>query len=138
MQVLPMQEKLDYKLIAPCGMNCAVCYVHLKKRKPCKGCLCDDMDKPERCKSCAIKSCVKDKGATYCFQCSDFPCKKIVNLDKSYQKRYQVSLLENSQKIRDNGFECFLISEKERWKCPGCGGIISLHDKECSECGSKE
>jgi rubrerythrin len=28
-----------------------------------------------------------------------------------------------------------LLEEKEKWTCAQCGGIISLHDSACSECG---
>ena len=124
-------------MFAPCGMNCLICYVHLKKKKPCKGCLCDDVDKSERCKNCEIKNCAKEKGIIYCFKCENHPCKRIINLDKSYQKRYQVSLIDNSKIINDNGFEFFFKKEKKRWNCSECGGVISLHDKECSECKKK-
>jgi len=132
-----MPEKIVASMFAPCGMNCMVCYVHLKKKKPCNGCLCDDTDKPERCKVCEIKNCAKEKGFIYCYHCADFPCKRISNLEKSYQKRYQVSLIDNSKTIMANGFEYFFEKEKERWQCTECGGVVSLHDKECSECGGK-
>ena len=132
-----MPEIIDINMFAPCGMNCLVCYVHLKKKKPCSGCLCDNVDKPKRCKNCEIKNCVKEKGIIYCFKCENYPCKRIINLEKSYQKRYQVSLIDNSKKINDNGFESFLKKEKMRWNCSECGGVISLHDKECSECRKK-
>src|SRR4030042_3165397 len=102
-----MPENIDKIMFAPCGMNCMVCYVHLKKKKPCSGCLCSDAGKPERCKFCEIKNCAQEKGFIYCFKCKTFPCKRIKNLEKSYQTRYQVSLIDNSKIISDNGFDCF-------------------------------
>jgi transposase len=30
-----------------------------------------------------------------------------------------------------------LSEEKEKWTCSNCGGIISLHDRACSECGKE-
>lgn len=131
-----MPGKIDNVMFSPCGVNCMVCYVHLKKKKPCKGCLFDDLDKPERCKSCEIKNCAKEKGLIYCFECTDFPCKRIVYLDKSYQKRYKVSLIENSKETHSQGFEYFFNKERKKLACSKCGGIISLHDKDCSECGN--
>lgn len=121
-------------MFAPCGMNCKVCYKHLKPKKSCKGCLSSDDDKPEHCKKCNIKNCVKEKGITYCFECADFPCKQIKNLDKSYIKRYGVSLVQNGITVKNDGLECFMMKEKEHWTCKKCSGIISLHDAECSEC----
>ena len=124
-------------MIAPCGMDCMACYVHLKKKKPCEGCLCDGPNKPERCRSCKIKTCAQERDLLRCHECEDFPCKLINNLDKSYQKRYQISLIENSLNINKKGLESFFKDEKKRWTCKECGGIISLHDKICSECDKK-
>lgn len=122
-------------MFAPCGMNCMVCYVHLKKKKPCSGCLGDDINKTKRCMSCAIKMCAQARGMTHCYPCADFPCKRINNLEKSYQKRYQVSLIENSRLVSGQGFEVFFQKEQLRWTCTECEGVISLHDQVCSECG---
>jgi hypothetical protein len=54
----------DY-LFAPYGMNCMVCYVHLKNRIPCNGCLGDDFQKPERFISCKAKKYANEKVVTY-------------------------------------------------------------------------
>lgn len=85
-------EKMDTAMFAPCGMNCLVCYKHCYHKKPCAGCLNSDMGKPEHCRKCKIKDCIKGKGLSYCFECPDYPCKLIKNLEKSYNKRYQASL----------------------------------------------
>lgn len=120
--------------LAPCGMNCLVCYAHLKKKRPCSGCLCDGPDKPKRCTQCKIRSCAKKNGTTYCFKCAEFPCKKISSLEKSYNKRYQSSLIDNNKMVNDHGLEFFYKNAKKRWTCPSCGGVVSLHDKKCSDC----
>jgi ribosomal protein S27AE len=57
------------------------------------------------------------------------------NLDSSYKKRYQVSLIENIGSSRNNGISAFLESERTRWKCRYCDGVVSLQDKICSNCG---
>jgi len=134
---MKMPEMIEIIMFAPCGMDCMVCYVHLKKKKPCGGCLGDDIHKTERCKSCEIKDCANKRGYIYCYSCDEFPCKRINNLDKSYLKRYQVNLIGNSRTVYDAGFESFFIKEKERWICSECGGVVSLHDKICSECGKR-
>ena len=124
------KENIDTIMFAPCGMNCMVCYKHCYHKKPCAG-------KPEHCRKCAIKDCVRDKGLSYCFECSGYPCKKIKNLEKSYNKRYQASLMENSGFVRQYGLERFMEQQKEKYTCTKCGGIISIHDRECSECQEK-
>lgn len=134
---MKMPSKIDDYFFAPCGINCMVCYVHLKDKKPCAGCLGDDISKPERCKSCKIKSCATEKGFKHCFECSDFPCVQIKNLDRSYRKRYNTSLIENSRKVQEIGLVAFLSTEREKWTCGECSGVISLHDAECSHCHKK-
>jgi hypothetical protein len=134
---MKMPNKIETSMFAPCGMNCMVCYVHLKKKKPCGGCLCEYINKPDRCNTCKIKMCAQNKGFTYCFDCNEFPCKQIKTLEKSYQKRYKVSLAENGEQAKEKGLVAFMEKERNRWTCEICGGVISLHDKECSECGKK-
>jgi len=61
----------------------------------------------------------------------------IKRLDKSYRQRYQVSLIENALRLETIGARQFMIEEREKWTCPACGGVISLHDRVCSECGKR-
>lgn len=76
------KESIDTIMFAPCGMNCMVCYKHCYHKKPCAGCLNGDTGKPEHCRKCKIKDCVCQKGLFYCFECFNFPCKLIKNLEK--------------------------------------------------------
>lgn len=128
------EEKIDPAMFAPCGMNCMVCYKHCYHKNPCAGCLNSDLGKPKHCRQCQIKDCIIEKGLTYCFECPAYPCKLIKNLEKSYNNRYQASLIENSEDVLKRGLEMFMATQKEKFTCPTCGGIFSLHDRECSEC----
>ena len=132
-----MPGKIESDMFAPCGMNCMVCYKHCYHKKPCAGCLNSDRGKPEHCRKCRIKDCTAGKNITYCYECSDFPCKQIKSLEKSYNSRYHASLLENSNDVKEHGMEVLLEKHRRKYKCPNCGGIISLHDAECSECQHK-
>ncbi len=132
-----MPKRIDESMFAPCGINCIACYKHLtntKRKKPCQGCLKDDTNKPLHCRKCNIKACVKEKGLVYCYTCEDFPCKLIKRLEKSYTTRYQVSLIDNSKKVKETGLTAFMKIDRVRWTCPDCQGIISQHDQVCSKC----
>lgn len=129
------EEKLNETMFAPCGMNCLVCYKHCYHKKPCYGCLQSDDGKPEHCRKCKIKDCVKEKTLQYCFECWEYPCKRLKYLEKSYRTRYGASLYENSLFVKENGLTKFMERQKQKYTCPECGGTISLHDRECSECG---
>ncbi len=130
-------ENIDKAMFAPCGMNCMVCYKHCYHQKPCAGCLNSDSGKPEHCRKCRIKDCIKEKELIYCFECLDYPCKLIKHLEKSYKQRYRESLMENSAFVQEQGLESFMKMQKEKYTCSKCGGIISIHDRECNECQEK-
>lgn len=124
----------EEKMIAYCGMNCAYCYAHHKKKKPCLGCRLSDEGKPEHCRKCKIKDCANEKDVLFCYDCSDYPCVVIKRLDKSYRTRYNESLISFMQVINEKGMDYYLKFEKERLKCPECSGTLNIHHKKCSEC----
>lgn len=45
--------------------------------------------------------------------------------------------MENSEFVRQHELEAFMEQQKEKYTCSKCGGIISMHDRECSECQEK-
>ena len=124
-------------MIAPCGMNCALCIGHIRDKKPCSGCLGDDLHKPYHCVICKIKHCeeLKDQKQKYCYVCRKYPCVRLRQLDKRYRTRYGMSMIENLDYLRDNGVKKFIIHEKKRWKCKECGGIVCVHREDCINCG---
>lgn len=131
---MKMPEYIDSEMFAPCGMNCLVCYRHCYHKKPCEGCLRNDRGKPEHCRRCRIKDCIREKSVCYCYQCPDYPCRQIKALEKSYNTRYHASLVDNSRAVKEQGVAAFLKKQREIYTCPMCGGVMSIHDAECSEC----
>jgi len=139
-----MKEKTGYppslitaEMIAPCGMNCALCIGFLRERRPCAGCNGDDTHKPKHCVECAIRHCEEmgqDAGG-FCTSCSTLPCARLKRLDKRYVAKYGMSMLENLKAIERLGLERFVEQERDRWTCPGCGSLICVHQEECMVCG---
>ena len=123
-------------LIAPCGMNCRLCIAFTRKKKPCAGCNGDDTNKPYHCVVCTIKKCesVQASPSGLCTDCEK-TCRRLKDLDKRYRAKYHMSMLENLSYIKENGMEAFLKREEERWSCPECGRIVSVHRDECPSCG---
>ena len=96
-----MPDRIGKEMLAPCGFDCIVCYRHLKPKGFCRGCLTDDeAGKTAHCRACNIKECAKGKKIVYCFECSEFPCKALENMDRNYVKRYGVSLVNNGARAR--------------------------------------
>ena len=124
-------------MFAPCGMNCMVCCRHCAHRRPCAGCLGGDAGKPAHCRACAIKDCAASKDLSHCYLCEAYPCPRVKRLEKSYNTRYGASLVEHGRSVREGGLAAFLERQKARFTCPACGGVVSLHDGACSECGRR-
>ncbi len=130
---------LKSSLLAPCGMNCGLCYAFRREKNKCPGCNYESENKPKYCISCSIKNCelLKKSGGKFCFSCEKYSCKRLKELDKRYRTKYGMSMIENLNTIRDIGIRGFTRSEKEKWACPNCGNTISVHRKDCLNCGAE-
>lgn len=129
-------------LIAPCGMNCALCIRYqsqkhdLKKRgfhrKYCPGCIPRGRHCLYMGDACVL---VGEGRVRFCFECPDFPCKRLRALDRRYRAKYHTSMIENLKFIRDNGISEFLGEQEKNWRCETCGGEICCHNGLCLACG---
>jgi hypothetical protein len=135
-------ETTDQDLIAPCGMNCGVCSAYLARANNlrekgfrisyCAGCL-------PRGRNCVFmqQQCERlGKGLVrFCYECDDYPCRRLKALDKRYRTKYHLSQIENLEFIEEHGMAAFLEREAAKWRCPECGGVICCHKGLCLNCG---
>lgn len=127
----------DSNLIAPCGMNCAICLGYQREKNKCPGCRETDAYESSCGRKCIIRSCetLKINNWSYCSDlCEKFPCIRLKNLDKRYKTKYGMSMIENLENIKKFGVEKFVKSEQERWKCPKCGELLCVHRDFCLKC----
>ncbi len=134
-------QKFTPELIAPCGMNCGICKAYLaysrgvpyKKGEVthCSGCLV-------RNKNCAFikRDCPKEVGKLirFCYECAEMPCKNLAKIDELYSARYGMSMVDNLKEIKAKGMDVFLKSQEEKYRCPSCGDVVSVHDGKCYAC----
>lgn len=127
-------------LIAPCGMNCGICYAYLREKNKCPGCRFFNTTKPISIARCKIKNCkyFKNSKIQFCFECDNFPCENLKHLDKRYRTKYRMSEISNLENIKKYGIRKFIKNEKKRWSCLKCGGIICVHKGCCYDCGKKK
>ena len=141
--ILPIESRKESQytnsmmIIAPCGMNCALCMAYTRKKNVCPGCYGDRSLMSKSCAQCKIRACAETTLGVqrFCFECAEYPCARIKHIDKRYRTKYGMSMIENLENIRLLGLEAFIAREQERWKCPGCGGLICVHRKSCIYCG---
>ena len=112
--------------LAPCGINCARCAAHLRRRDPCPGCNSKTDQRPKFA-TCRLRNCSTRKGA-FCFRCPDFPCARLQHLDKRYRLKYRTSEIANLEFIRDHGIKAFLKKETAEGMPGGC--ILCMHDNK--------
>lgn len=129
----------DKALIAPCGMNCAICSRYLAfrnqiQKKGCQG--CREGEKEWAClkKKCIGSNTIKNNNIEFCFSCTQYPCKKLKAFDRRYVKNYRMSVIENLEKIKRDGIMAFVLEQTEKYKCPKCQDLISIHNQKCFRC----
>ncbi len=126
-------------LIAPCGMNCAICskylvYVNKLKRSQCAGCRTGQ----GTCAYLFAKCTGENKDSTcnrvFCFECRKYPCSEIQRMDKRYKKNHRMSVVDNLTTIKKRGIDTFIKEQYEKYHCSECNGLISIHNGKCFKC----
>ena len=121
-------------LIAPCGMNCALCQAYQGKGLVCHG--CGHGSERKACQNCSIRKCENKK--TFCFECAEYPCRRLKALDKRYRAKYYMSMLENLAYIQENGLDQFIRQQEERYRCSRCGKLRTVHQDYCLYCAEMD
>jgi hypothetical protein len=133
---------MNENLIAPCGMNCSLCIAYMFNkydlnkegfhRKYCPGCI----DRGKNCTFYLGKKCdlIATGKIRFCYECDTFPCDGLKRLDKRYKTKYNLSMIDNLNYIKENGMEQFIAKEKNKWKCSDCGDLICCHNGLCLNC----
>jgi hypothetical protein len=136
---LDLNEQAKILLIAPCGMNCGICLAYLRSTNTCSGCRIEISTKPKTRTHCKIKNCrfFKDSDSMFCYDCNEYPCKTLKQLDKRYRTKYHMSMIENLDNIKALGLNTFVRNEQARWQCHECGGVICVHKGFCLTCEAK-
>jgi len=132
---------ISQELIAPCGMNCAICsrylaYVYNLKRSQCIGC----RPRKEKCAylfaKCTGLNHASKGNAAFCFECGYYPCKQINRMDDRYRNNYNMSMKDNLAYIKKMGVGKFIEEQFKKYRCSKCGSLISIHNRKCFNCDS--
>lgn len=140
---------LNKELLAPCGLYCGVCGIYtahqnqdakLKSKLAalysmntddihCQGCL--SAEPFGYCTVCVIKSCTREKNYEGCYQCSDFPCSRILDFPFEAAKNEMLRAVPQWQEL---GTERWVEAEESRHRCPHCGTPFFRGARRCRQC----
>ncbi len=126
-------------ILAPCGINCSLCMAYLREKNVCTGCRMNGGHKSRSCMSCSIKNCelLAETVSGYCYECAEYPCDRLKRLGKRYKMKYHTDIFANFDMIREYGVEHLIRLDREKWRCPDCGGTVCMHRGYCLKCGDK-
>lgn len=125
--------------IAPCGINCGTCRAHLRERNKCYGCRTSTGTEIPHCSKCVIRNCelLTKTSSEFCYECKEFPCARLTNIDKRYKAKYRTSLIQNLHVLSIIGMDDYLRQEMIKWTCKQCGSVLSVHNTRCLKCGKE-
>jgi hypothetical protein len=130
---------ISESLIAPCGMNCAICsrylaHINNLKRSKCTGCRASKKTCTYLFKECGGPKNNSTDNPAFCFECDRYPCEQIDRMDKRYILGYGMSIKENLEYIRKYGVAKFTREQYRKYHCQRCLGMISIHNRKCFKC----
>lgn len=91
---------------------------------------------------CRLRTCaLEKKGVDFCVYCDEFPCKLLRNFADSHKDDprygYRAEVIDNLLRLKEKGLGLFIESQKNKWECPECGGVICFYYYGCRDCGYK-
>ena len=138
MIIMPRTDPAILKpdLIAPCGMNCALCLAFQRSKNTCCGCREDNPDKVKTRELCTIRNCetIRNNTSHFCYECTIMPCKRLKQLDTRYRNKYGMSMIDNLSEIKEDGIVSFIDHQKTKYTCNTCKGLICVHRSRCLNC----
>jgi hypothetical protein len=146
-------------LVGICGIYCGTCphYVapriqdeaYLKETSRetgnsaeeirCDGCLSERVYRD--CIDCrhGFRRCAREKNVTWCFQCADFPCRRLrdfLDIHVVNGVSHHAGLIEELQTMKDQGIDAWIEKQEEAGRCGECGKRLYWYELQCSSCRS--
>lgn len=148
---MSLETTTDINIAAVCGLFCGACSVFIATQEDpvrlaaiaqklnqtveetaCNGCRSDNVS--GHCSHCAFRECASQKGILFCSECSEFPCKELVDFQAKMPHR--IELWESLDLIKKEGLESWHKKMITDYSCKSCHTINSAYDFSCRSCGS--
>jgi len=148
------------QLVGICGIYCGTCPYYLAGRENdqeqlarlsqlegvpiedlhCDGCLSDRL--APHCVGCraGFRGCADQKQVTWCFQCPDFPCRRLEDFREIHVVNgisHHARVIEELTFLKERGLETWLAQQDQGGRCPRCGKRLYWFTRHCPVCQSR-
>jgi hypothetical protein len=145
------------ELIGICGIYCGTCprylaprdndIAYLKKASQesglpmeairCDGCLSNNVF--PACRDCrhGFRRCAGEKKVTWCFQCPDLPCSRLLGFLPIHVVNgisHHARLIQELEYMKEQGIKKWLEKQDRSGRCPHCGKMLYWYARECPAC----
>lgn len=125
------------KIVGICGLYCRTCPNYPAH---CDGCLSDRVS--PHCVACpsGFRKCAKEKKVTWCFQCHDFPCQRLIDFTHSHIVdgiSHHAHVIEDLQYMKNHGVEQWVEKQERASSCPQCGKTLYWFIRQCPNCNGQ-
>jgi len=147
-----LDNNLNINLVSLCGLYCGSCGIYLATEENdtekllqyaivlnqsfsetfCDGCRADRKSAHCSC-MCSFIKCTSERGIEFCGACPEFPCKELTDFQSKMPHR--VEIMESQNRLKEIGWEQWLIEMKENYSCPQCNSVNTAYDIACRKCG---
>ncbi|MDD1767558.1 MAG: DUF3795 domain-containing protein [Methanomassiliicoccales archaeon] len=139
------------ELAAYCGLYCGACETYrawkekdaallmkeaAESGRPVEEIRCDGCKSADVmfwCRQCRIKKCASGKGLEFCSECSDFPCRLVLEFEAS--RSHHEGVARELRRIREVGVDDWVREQNGKWRCPHCSSRTTFYDERCRHCG---
>ena len=146
------QIKNDKRYAAVCGLYCEACALFIAttqdperlknlakafnvSEEEVKWYGCRSEKRGPYCKTCKMDTCAAQKGFDFCHECEEYPCKELKRFKSVAPHR--IEIFENLAKIKQDGYQRWMIDARKNHECPACNTLNSAYDLKCRTCGMK-
>lgn len=114
----------DQNAAGICGLFCGTCPDYPEN---CHGCYSDKVR--SNCVECmpGFRTCSKEHGVKYCFECGEFPCERLIAFSKVHIVNgicHHENIIRDLSEMKRIGVENWVKDQTAQHTCPECGELM--------------
>lgn len=119
-----MKRVPDENAAGICGLYCGTCPSY---PDDCHGCYSDKVR--SNCVECmpGFRTCTKERGIRYCFECTDFPCQRVLDFSKMHIVNgicHHENIINDLNEMKKIGVKAWVDKQTAENTCPKCGELM--------------